>query len=71
MGWEKELFGEDELVKVPPPKRPVVLNCGGPIMELESVDDGRALCSWIDNHGKRGMATFALACLYECRPLES
>ena len=54
---------DDCLIKIPPPKRPVVLKSGGPILELLDIDqDGIALVCW----GKQGEQTAAIpkACLY-------
>lgn len=64
-------FRADELVEVVH-KNPVILNSGGPIMELEAVEDGpdgeRAVCSW--DHGK-SRSIFPVACLSRPVPLEA
>jgi uncharacterized protein YodC (DUF2158 family) len=66
----RDAFPLDELVKVPAPKRPVVLKSGGPVMDLETVEGENALCSWYGADMKLARAVFPLACLYECKPLE-
>lgn len=40
----------------------VVLNSGGPLMVIESIEDGRALCRWTAD-GKIARGVFPLACL--------
>ena len=69
MSLNRDTFSEVDLIKVPRPTRPVVLVSGGPIMELESEENGKGLCSWRDDDGKLGRAVFPLACLYECRDM--
>ncbi len=71
MELHRETFAKEELEKAPPKKRPVILKSGGCVMELESVEDGIALCSWENNERKLQRASFPLVCLYECRPMES
>lgn len=69
MNANSGLFHADDLVLVPPPARPVVLGSGGPIMELESVEDGVALCSWTADDGRLCRSRFPLPCLYACVPV--
>lgn len=60
------VFDTDELVKVPEPSTPVVLKSGGPIMELESVEGGSAMCRWTGLDGKLCRVVLPLVCLYRC-----
>lgn len=62
-------FASSDLVKVPAPGRPVVLNSGGPVMDVEWVEGGTALCRWKDGDGKIARAVIPTACLMECRPM--
>jgi hypothetical protein len=65
-----KVWREDELVKVEPPARPVILKSGGPVMDLESVEDGNALCRWEGDDRRICRAVFPLVCLYSCVPLQ-
>jgi hypothetical protein len=66
VGKRRSAFDVGELVKVPPPTRPVILKSGSPVMDVESVEGDQALCCWRENDGKLCRAVYDVACLYDC-----
>jgi uncharacterized protein YodC (DUF2158 family) len=48
--------------------RAVVLNSGGPLMDVLSVTDGSALCEWRGDDGKVGRGRFPVNCLSRLVP---
>ncbi len=70
MEHQRGSFPTSDIIKVAPPKRPCVLNSGGPVMELLSISEGVALCEWRDDDGKIGRGRFSLNCLYLCTPMK-
>ena len=70
----RETFHESELVKVDESEF-VVLASGGPLMDVLSVEDGKALCEWFDqdetNPGgkyKLNRGQFPVVCLRSLVP---
>lgn len=55
-------FRSRDLIKVDESKL-VMLASGGPLMEIESITDGVAICFWHDDKGERKNATFPVVCL--------
>ncbi len=66
----RQVFNAADLVVVPPMARPVVIKSGGPIMDVESVESGQALCRWMDDEGKLCRAVFRVVCLYSCAEMD-
>ncbi len=63
---KRDKFQETDLEKIER-KNPVVLNSGGPVMEVETVEGNRALCRWEVNN-KLARAVFPVACLSRLVP---
>lgn len=59
-------FDAEDLVIIPPPKRPVMLKSGGAIMEVLEELDGEVLCEWDD-----GRVWYPRECLYSLVPFQS
>lgn len=63
------VFHVTDLTPTPPLKYPVVLNSGGPIMELISEDsEGFCLVSWGGTNNDQQTETFPSECLFRCLP---
>lgn len=63
---KRDKFQKTDLEKVEY-KNPVVLNSGGTVMEVETVEGDRVLCRWEVNN-KLARATFPAACLSRLVP---
>jgi uncharacterized protein YodC (DUF2158 family) len=65
-----DTFLMTDLVKVDT-SRSVVLNSGGPLMDVLSVKDGITLCEWKTDAGKVARGRFDVRCLSRLVPYAS
>ncbi len=59
----RAVFSEDDLIRVPLPKNPVIIKSGGPIMEVLSIEGNQVLCEW-QHDGKIARGVFSKVILY-------
>jgi len=61
---------DESALKLVSDKYNIVLNSGGPLMKIVTIEGDNALCSWNEGTAKDTIGLFPIACLSKLAPLD-